>query len=179
MDRDLRLDGQGLTLVPSYFAADAPVSLADPELPPVLWYPVHHRQAPVPPGPGHPPEQRLAALLGRARAAVLYATAHGATTGELARATGAPAFAAARHAGTLCDAGLFTAVRDGGSVLHTLTPAGAAVLRASGAAGGAGAAAARRPADRSTARGPARRPAAVRIRCGCGATAGGRSDQPG
>ncbi|WP_326798285.1 helix-turn-helix domain-containing protein [Streptomyces sp. NBC_01808] len=187
VDRDLRLDGRGLTLVPSYFAADAPVSLADPELPPVLWYPVHHRQAPVPPGPGHPPEQRLAALLGRARAAVLHATAHGATTGELARATGVSASAASRHAGALRDAGLITTVRDGGSVLHTLTPAGAAVLRASVAAATSGAAAtsvaaaaarraADRTADRSTVRAQARRPAAVQIRCGCGRS---RSDQPG
>ncbi|MEO3840367.1 MULTISPECIES: helix-turn-helix domain-containing protein [unclassified Streptomyces] len=181
VDRDLRLDGRGLTLVPSYFAADAPVSLADPELPPVLWYPVHHRQAPVPPGPGHPPEQRLAALLGRARAAVLHATAHGATTGELARATGVSASAASRHAGTLRDAGLITTVRDGGSVLHTLTPAGAAVLRASGGAGAAAAPRAGdrtsdRTADRGTALGTARRPDAVRIRCGCGRS---RSGQPG
>ncbi|MEO3762999.1 helix-turn-helix domain-containing protein [Streptomyces sp. B5E4] len=163
VDRDLRLDGRGLTLVPSYFAADAPVSLADPELPPVLWYPVHHRPAPVPPGPGHSSEQRLAALLGRARAAVLYATAHGATTGELARTTGVSASAASRHAGTLRDAGLIATVRDGGSVLHTLTPAGAAVLRAAAEAAGAAESAevprgARRAADRRT----ARQPAAVR-----------------
>ncbi|WP_407560885.1 MarR family transcriptional regulator [Streptomyces sp. 184] len=136
VDRDLRLDGRGLTLVPSYFAADAPVSLADPELPPVLWYPVHHRPAPVPPDPGLPPEQRLAALLGRARAAVLHAAAHGATTGELARATGVSASAASRHAGTLRDAGLITTVRDGNSVLHTLTPAGAGLLRAPSAGAG-------------------------------------------
>lgn len=171
VDRDLRLDGRGLTLVPSYFADDAPVSLADPELPPVLWYPVHHRQAPVPPEHGRPPEERLGALLGRARGAVLHAAAYGATTGELARATGVSASAASRHAGTLRDAGLITTVRDGSSVLHTLTPAGAAVLRASGASGASGAPGApgavpaRRAGDGSRPAGPAPGPP----RCGCGA----------
>ncbi|MEU2792741.1 hypothetical protein [Streptomyces sp. NPDC007100] len=37
-DGDLRLEGRGLLLVPSYFCTD-PVTLADTELPPVLVYP--------------------------------------------------------------------------------------------------------------------------------------------
>ncbi|MBM7057469.1 MarR family transcriptional regulator [Streptomyces durocortorensis] len=85
------------------------------------------------------PGRSLADLLGRARAIALQAAAGGATTGEIARAAGVSASAASRHATVLRDAGLVTTVRNGPSVLHTLTPAGAAVLRAArGAAGDAG-----------------------------------------
>lgn len=134
-DRDLHLDGRGLALVPSYFAADAPVSFADPRLRPVLWYPLDHGgpavQA-VPPGAAHGDlaGQRLSALLGRARATALAVAATGATTGEIARAAGVSAPSASRHAAALRDAGLLTSVRNGPSVLHTLTPAGATLLGA-------------------------------------------------
>ncbi|MFJ2652013.1 DUF5937 family protein [Streptomyces sp. NPDC087420] len=39
-DRDVRLGGRGLRLVPSYFCWGAPTVLRDPRLPPVLVYPV-------------------------------------------------------------------------------------------------------------------------------------------
>lgn len=55
--------------------------------------------------------------------------AAGATTGEIARAAGVSASSASRHATALRDAGLITSHRNA-SVLHTLTPVGAAVLRA-------------------------------------------------
>ncbi|MFE6285003.1 ArsR family transcriptional regulator [Streptomyces sp. NPDC057877] len=126
-DRDLYLRGRGLTLVPSYFTWGAPVSFADPGLPPVLWYPLLDEQRE--PG-GELTGRPLTALLGRARAAALHAAVAGATTGELARAAGVSASAASRHATALRDAGLITSVRDGARVLHTLTPVGAAVLRA-------------------------------------------------
>ena len=44
-DQDLHLDGRGLRLIPSYFTWNAPVSLADPRLPPILRYPLHHPPA--------------------------------------------------------------------------------------------------------------------------------------
>lgn len=40
VERELRLAGRGLVLVPSYFCRDEPVALADDALPPVLVYPV-------------------------------------------------------------------------------------------------------------------------------------------
>jgi DNA-binding transcriptional ArsR family regulator len=126
-DRDLYLHGRGLTLVPSYFNWAEPVAFADPELPPVLWYSMLHEP---PPGGGDDPGKPLTALLGRARAIALYATAAGATTGEIARAAGVSASSASRHATALRDAGLVTSVRHGPAVLHTLTPVGAAMLRA-------------------------------------------------
>ncbi|GAP48760.1 hypothetical protein [Streptomyces azureus] len=130
-DRDLHLDGRGLTLVPSYFSWDAPVSLAAPELQPVLCYPLLHEPA-VP--ASHPlaesPSTPLTVLLGSSRAVALRVIAAGATTGEIARAAGVSASSASRHATALRGAGLITSHRNGPSVLHTLTPVGAAVLRA-------------------------------------------------
>ncbi|GHA70361.1 helix-turn-helix domain-containing protein [Streptomyces termitum] len=131
-DRDLRLDGRGLTLLPTYFCWRSPNSLADPALPPVLCHPVHRGAAPLP--PDHPLAQTaappLATLLGRTRATALRAAAGGATTGEIARAAGVSAASASRHATALRDAGLVTTRRHGATVLHTLTPVGASVLRA-------------------------------------------------
>ncbi|MFJ4839364.1 ArsR family transcriptional regulator [Streptomyces sp. NPDC088746] len=126
-DRDLYLNGRGLTLVPSYFNWGEPVAFADPEMPPVLWYSLLHE--PSPPrgvdGPGKP----LITLLGRARAVALRAASTGATTGEIARAAGVSASSASRHATVLRDSGLITTIRNGPTVLHTLTPAGASLLR--------------------------------------------------
>jgi DNA-binding transcriptional ArsR family regulator len=130
LQRDLYLNGRGITLVPSYFCWDAPVSLADPELPPVLYYPLLHEQ-PEPTGPlGEALAERpLTELLGRARAAAFHATAAGATTGEMARAADVSASSASRHATALRNAGLITTTRQGPTVLHTLTPLGATLLR--------------------------------------------------
>lgn len=127
-DRDLYLQGRGLLLVPSYFCWNTPMALADPGLPPVLVYPTAHDPLPAPAGaPGAP----LSVLLGRTRAMVLRATVNGATTGELARAAGVSSSAASQHTTALRDAGLITSHRDATTVLHTLTPLGASLLRAS------------------------------------------------
>ncbi|WP_409470139.1 ArsR/SmtB family transcription factor [Streptomyces sp. HC307] len=125
VDRDLYLDGRGMLFVPAYFLLQRPISFADPGLPPVLVYPLDH-EPPAPP----PSQAPLTALLGRARAAALYAVAHGATTGEIARAVGVSTSSASRHATALRDAGLITSRRHGAAVLHTLTPVGATLLRA-------------------------------------------------
>jgi DNA-binding transcriptional ArsR family regulator len=135
-DRDFHLNGRGLTLVPSYFTWGHPVTLADPELPPVLWYPLLHEQ----PAPRRDnsdgssnsgaPATSLITLLGRVRASALYAASAGATTGEIARAAGVSASSASRHTTALRDAGLITSVRNGPTVLHTLTPVGASLVRA-------------------------------------------------
>ncbi|MET8828967.1 winged helix-turn-helix domain-containing protein [Streptomyces sp. NPDC004610] len=129
VDRDLWLGGRGLLLVPSYFLLQRPLSFADPGLPPVLVYPLVH-EAPARSRSAAP----LAALVGTARAGVLHAVRHGATTGEIARAAGVSLSAASRHATVLRDAGLITSVRHGAAVLHTLTPTGAALLRSASVA---------------------------------------------
>ncbi|MFI9587353.1 winged helix-turn-helix domain-containing protein [Streptomyces sp. NPDC052236] len=136
-DRDLHLNGRGLTLVPSYFCRHTPVSLADPALPPVLSYPVLH-EPPVPAGETLDGPSGTD-LLGRASAATLCAAAGGATTGEIARAAGVSSSFASRHATALRNAGLITSTWHGPTVLPTLTPVGASMLRAATRAPAAGA----------------------------------------
>ncbi|MFF8381287.1 winged helix-turn-helix domain-containing protein [Streptomyces sp. NPDC015661] len=126
VDRDLRLDGRGLCLVPSYFCWRTPIALAEDSLPPVLVYPLHDTRRPE---PDCPSDASLCALLGRTRAAALQALALGATTSELARRLGVSPATAAHHTGVLRDAGLITTRRSLNTVLHTLTPVGAALLR--------------------------------------------------
>ncbi|MEU6198353.1 helix-turn-helix transcriptional regulator [Streptomyces sp. NPDC047061] len=126
-DRDLHLRGRGIRIVPTYFSWGTPVALANADLPPVLSYPLNH---PTVPEETLPPEQvPLGALLGGTRARVLRCVADGLTTGELAQVVGVSLSAASRHASVLRDAGLTTSQQIGPTVLHTLTPLGAALLR--------------------------------------------------
>ncbi|UUU26339.1 ArsR/SmtB family transcription factor [Streptomyces sp. DSM 40750] len=124
--RDLHLDGRGLLFIPSYFCWRTPVSLADPGLPPVLVYPVSR---PDPRASADRSDAPLTALLGRTRAAVLNVVANGATNSELARAVSVSPATATHHTTVLRDAGLIESQRHANTVLHTLTPAGAALLR--------------------------------------------------
>ncbi|MFC3577680.1 ArsR/SmtB family transcription factor [Streptomyces yaanensis] len=125
-DRDLYLGGRGLRLVPSYFCWQAPIALADDTLQPVLVYPLRAARLPA---PAFPSDASLAALLGRTRAAALRALALGATTSELARFLGISPATATHHTTVLRDAGLIMSQRSNNTVLHTLTPLGAAMLR--------------------------------------------------
>ncbi|MDV5145845.1 helix-turn-helix domain-containing protein [Streptomyces sp. SBC-4] len=131
-DRDLRLGGRGILLIPSYFCWGTPVTFHSATLDPVLLYPLHHPALPEDSDSGAP----LAALLGRTRAHVLRAVTTGATTGELARAAGVSASSASQHAAALRRTGLLTTHRNAASVLHTLTPLGSALLRANTPASG-------------------------------------------
>ncbi|MET8980984.1 DUF5937 family protein [Streptomyces sp. NPDC004539] len=123
--RDVHLGGRGLLLIPSYFCWNAPIALADPGLPPVLMYPVEHVPTSVP-STAHAP---LNGLLGPTRAAVLRAAAAGSTTTEAARRAGVTPTTASHHTTLLRDAGLITSHRYANTVLHTLTPLGAALLQ--------------------------------------------------
>lgn len=125
VDRELHLDGRGLLLQPSYFCRVTPVVYRDPQLPPVLVYPVTHSRAPVfaEPGPW------LGRLLGNTRSTVLRAIGNGCTTSELARRAGVSLASASQHACVLREAGLIHTLRHGSSVLHTLTPLGGSLLR--------------------------------------------------
>ncbi|MEU9358658.1 helix-turn-helix domain-containing protein [Streptomyces sp. NPDC048301] len=106
-----------------------PVAFAESALDPVLFHPLTHE----PPGDELPGDlgsgAPLGALLGRAPASVLRATATGATTGELARSAGVAPSTASQHATALRKNGLIVTDRHASSVLHTLTPLGAALLR--------------------------------------------------
>lgn len=127
VDRDLYLAGRGLRLIPSFFCWRTPVTLANPGLPPVLVYPIHHDDT----SSRGPEKQRfvaLAGLLGRTRARVLAACEGGATTGELARSLDISAASISEHVKALRAASLASSRRDGGRVVHTLTLLGAALL---------------------------------------------------
>lgn len=131
-DRDVYLNGRGLRLIPSYFCWHRPVSFADPELEPVLLYPLNHSRTGTGAGVGTgglPGDTSLGALLGQTRAAALRVAGLGATTSELARALGVSPSTATHHTAVLRDAGLITSHRYANTVLHTLTPTGAALLR--------------------------------------------------
>ncbi len=128
--RELRLDGRGLLLVPSFFCARTPVALLDPTLPPVLVYPVDRLGGLAVSHDPRSDRKALAALLGRTRAAVLAAADNGCTTGEVARRLSISAAAASQHTSVLRNAGLLVSHRDRNTVLHTLTPLGRAVLDA-------------------------------------------------
>ncbi|MFJ6789667.1 helix-turn-helix domain-containing protein [Streptomyces angustmyceticus] len=127
-ERDLRLNGRGLRLIPSHFCWRRPIALADPGLPPVLVYPVQHSAdwAPAATRGCHP--QALSVLLGRTRARILAALDAPTTTGELARRLRVSAPSASEHVSALREANLARSRRDGGSVIHALTPLGTALL---------------------------------------------------
>ena len=127
-DHDLYLEGRGLHLQPSVFCWQTPTKLRDPELAPVLVYPVQHA-----PGSLHQTttERRsnpLAALLGNTRAAALESIAEGCTTTELAQRCQISLAGASRQAAILRDAGLITTRRAGQAVRHDLTTLGRLVL---------------------------------------------------
>ncbi|MFD7021378.1 ArsR/SmtB family transcription factor [Promicromonospora sukumoe] len=137
-ERDVHLAGRGLLIVPSYFCNRAPISLADPELPPLLIYPIAHEQAWPGTGPATGSEARadggrpLTALLGRTRAAVLRALGTGATTSELAQRLEISPASASEHATVLRNAGLVSSGRERNTVLHALTPLGRTLLDGGG-----------------------------------------------
>jgi DNA-binding transcriptional ArsR family regulator len=131
VDRELRLEGRGLLLQPSFFCRGTPVVYRDPTLPPVLVYPVAHACEPAF-GESYGPS--LGKLVGHTRSAVLQAIRNGGTTSELARRAGVSLASASQHAAVLREAGLVVTLRHGNAVLHTLTPLGAALLRAGAAA---------------------------------------------
>ncbi|MFE0172188.1 ArsR/SmtB family transcription factor [Streptomyces sp. NPDC059002] len=130
VDHELRLDGRGLTLQPSFFCWPTPITLADAELPPVLVYPIDHAVDWTRPAvEGRPDGGALGGLIGHTRAAVLTAVRTGASTVELARQLEVTHPAVSQHMKVLRAAGLVTTVRRSGRSLHVATAEGRALLR--------------------------------------------------
>jgi DNA-binding transcriptional ArsR family regulator len=133
VDQDLHLGGRGLTLVPSFFCWQNPITLADPHRPPMLVHPVERDldwattavDGQQPPEPGS-----LVALLGRTRAAVLLTIAErpDLNTTELATALGTSPASASQHATVLREAGLVLTRRHNGSARHALSARGTVLL---------------------------------------------------
>ena len=130
---EMELGGRGIALVPSVFVGKEPSLHENPndmdEVPRLvlpasdaggarLWAAPRSRGS------------ALAALVGRNRAAVLQSIADGCSTTELASRVGISLAAASQHAAVLRGAGLIATRRQGGAVLHVLTPLGAELLQA-------------------------------------------------
>jgi DNA-binding transcriptional ArsR family regulator len=135
IERELRLDGRGLLLAPSYFAVRYPVAPADPALPPVLVHPVPRPRLWLPEEEEH--EKRddtghrggcLSTLLGETRAAVLRALCGNSSTSELAARLRVAPSTVSRHAAVLRDSGLVRTERRGTEALHSRTVLGEEVL---------------------------------------------------
>jgi DNA-binding transcriptional ArsR family regulator len=124
-DVDIRLQGRGITFIPSYFCWGAPVTLGNGELPPVIVYPIDH---PAEDWRCTAASTGLRSLLGATRAQVLDVVADGATTGEIAARLGFSPGTASHHTAVLRDAGLITTARSGRVAQHTVTPLGEALL---------------------------------------------------
>ncbi|MFC0108356.1 winged helix-turn-helix domain-containing protein [Kibdelosporangium aridum] len=133
VDHEIHLGGRGLTLMPSFFCWQGPITLADPERDPILVYPVERELGwcgPVTSQRSAPRPESLIALLGRTRANVLrtIAEAPRVNTSELARAIGISVAGASQHATVLRDAGLVITHRANGSAVHKLSSRGASLL---------------------------------------------------
>lgn len=127
VDQELRLDGRGLLLVPSVFCDRTPVTLLDASLPPTLVYPV--RRGGTDPAERAEADDVLGALIGSTRGEVLrHLGEAGASTGELARLVGISAASASQHASVLRRSGLVVSRRAGNTVVHRVSPLGAALL---------------------------------------------------
>lgn len=125
-DRELRLSGAGVTLVPSLLWRGAPLWAWAPDGSLLLVYPALRALSLVPPPDAS--TDPLAALLGPTRAQVLQLLARPQTTGGLAQQLGISPASASGHAKTLRAAGLVTTSRDGKFVRHACTPLGARLL---------------------------------------------------
>jgi DNA-binding transcriptional ArsR family regulator len=127
--RNLRLAGRGLRLVPSFFCHNHPIAFADPELPPVLIYPVARAPLWIPQtSTAAPGEPVLDELIGTTRAAALRLLDTGHSTTALATRLCVSVSAASRHATALRRAGLVATERLGCSVRHTRTPLGTSLV---------------------------------------------------
>jgi DNA-binding transcriptional ArsR family regulator len=148
------LGGRGLTITPSVFIGNKVQVMFDPldeAAPATLLYPVVRDLAAASRvlQNGTSGSRALADLLGRTRSIVLELIRDGCGTVELARRAGISPAAASEHAAVLRDAGLVSRIREGKSVLHSLTPLGVALLNGGKEAGESAA-----PNDRQALRSP-------------------------
>ncbi|MET9428593.1 helix-turn-helix domain-containing protein [Streptomyces sp. NPDC003036] len=127
-DRDIRLRGRGVVLLPTFHWTGHPLLADAPDGPLHLTYaagpglPLTQAQAPG-------TEDALAAVLGRTRLDVLLLLGEGHTTSGLARRLRVSNATASAPAAALRGAGLITTVRAGKSVLHARTALGTLLVR--------------------------------------------------
>lgn len=124
---ELRGTGEGIMLVPSPLTGPRPRVLVEPGRPVLLVYPT---PLPTPTQPVPADGDPLSRLLGRTRAAVLRRLAEPGrhTTTTLSRHAEISPSSASEHAAALRAAGLVSSEREGGTIVHRLTPLGAHLL---------------------------------------------------
>jgi DNA-binding transcriptional ArsR family regulator len=118
--REIRLRGRGLALVPTAFWAGTPLLAGAPDQPVLLVYPSHTPTL-LQVEPGRDP---LAGVLGPTRAAVLRLLSRPTVTKDIARRLGISPASASEHATALRAARLIISHRDGKAVLHHATALG-------------------------------------------------------
>ncbi|GIE76794.1 transcriptional regulator [Actinoplanes philippinensis] len=118
------LDGHHLTLLPTGFAGGQVYAMPDSPAGRTLWYGPRGFGNVWATGPVPAAGERLTALLGPTRAAVLTLLAAPHSTGEVATRLGLSAGTASHHLTTLRDAGLAAAARAGRRVLYERTTLG-------------------------------------------------------
>lgn len=121
--------GSGLVLVPSVMSSWGCMVLTEPPAQPTLFYPARGVTA----GWARDTadiEDALGALLGPARAAILFGAGVPRTTSQTALDAGIAVSTASHHLTVLRDAGLIASERDGARMMHLRTPLGEAMIDA-------------------------------------------------
>jgi DNA-binding transcriptional ArsR family regulator len=120
-ERDIHLNGRGLTLLPTFHWTGMPLAADLPGQPVLLAYPAGPG-LPVQVAEGH--QDPLSAVLGRTRSQVLRLLADEHTTTGVARLAGISPASASEHITALRGAGLIATVRDGATAHHRRTSLG-------------------------------------------------------
>ncbi|MEV0278673.1 ArsR family transcriptional regulator [Streptomyces sp. NPDC050610] len=133
-EREVRLGGRGVVLVPTFHWAGRPLVADLPGRPLYVTYPVGAVLPPALTGAdgARAPGDALAGVLGRTRLDALLVLADEHTTTGLARRLNVSNATASAHAAALRGAGLITTVRAGRAVLHRRTALGTLLVRGRG-----------------------------------------------
>ncbi|MFF4403020.1 ArsR/SmtB family transcription factor [Streptomyces sp. NPDC001404] len=129
--QDIRLDGRGLLLLPTFHWTGRPLVADPPGRPAAVTYAAGPGLPLAPDGTGGT-DEALAGVLGRTRFAMLLLLAEEHTTSGLARRLGVSNATCSAHAAALRGAGLITTVRAGRAVLHRRTAVGSLLLQRRG-----------------------------------------------
>lgn len=119
--------GSGLVLVPSVMSSWGCMVLTEPPAQPTLYYPARGVTAEWA-RDSTSAHAAVAALVGAARAEILFASHTARTTSQVAADAGLAISTASHHLSVLRAAGLVSSAREGARVLHLRTPLGEAVI---------------------------------------------------